>query len=513
MKKAFILAVLVCSCCSPRLWAQKTKNRQEDEKVKMQHAQIGITEDPAASYKRTTHPGAQWYPRAGFGMFIHWGISSVKELDLSWPMMAGTQIGWSAHKPSQDSMDRYFAAADFFAGHRCKLNGTCLTPNQYWEQAKDFKPASCDPDQWVKLAKEAGMQYVVLTTRHHDGFALWPSKYGDYNTRNYLGGRDFVKEFVTACRKYGLKVGLYYSGPDWYFNREFQSFLYYGIGRDYQHVPSVDASLKARTTVKTVPEQQRHYEKVAAYIKGQVEELLTNYGRIDMIWFDGAPNIPKGNAAWKHCITMDRIHELQPGIVVSPRFFGYGDYKTLEGDKSLPSVKQPDWAELCATIADPGWGYTRAPLKSAAYVLNQLAVCRSNNTNFLLNFGPTKEGVFSAGMISRLHEIAAWMKVNHAAVTGTHALGDQEQASVPAAARGRHRYLFVMPAVPDKLKAPALPLAPETVTFKTTGAVAAIKLLGKNVPVAYTAKDGIVTIRIPAGIRSRNGDVVDLLLK
>ena len=87
------------------------------------------------------------------------------------------------------------------------------------------------------MAKEAGMTYVVLRTRHHDGFALWPSKFGDFNTKNYMGGRDIVKEYVTACRKYGLKVGLYYSGPDWYFNREFQNFLYYGIARYYKNVP------------------------------------------------------------------------------------------------------------------------------------------------------------------------------------------------------------------------------------------------------------------------------------
>jgi len=512
MKKVLFLYALIFFGCSLQVRAQKN-NPKEDERVKMEHAQIGITEDTRAAYKRTANPGAQWYPQAGLGMFIHWSISSVKELDLSWPMMAGTQIGWSSKKPSQDSIDRFIAAGDFFAGHRCKLNGTCLTPNQYWEQAKAFKPASCDADQWVKWAKAAGMQYVVLTTRHHDGFALWPSKYGSFNTRNYLDGRDFVKEFVTACRKYGLKIGLYYSGPDWYFNKDYQNFLYYGIGRDYQRIPSVDADLRVRTTVKTDAEKQEHYEAVAAYIKGQVEELLTNYGKIDMIWFDGSADIPKGNDAWKRCITMERIHELQPGIVVSPRFFGYGDYKTLEGDKSLPVEKQAGWAELCATIAEPGWGYTRAPLKSAAYVLNQLAVCRSNNANLLLNFGPTKEGVFSGEMISRLQEIAAWMNVNQAAVTGAHALDDHEQASVPATARGNHRYLFVMPPVPGKLKAPLLPLKAETVTIKATGTVKSVELLGKKAPLTYTIKEGVIIIQVPAALRSQNGDVVDVLLK
>lgn len=497
---------------SAALYGKGFAQSKEADRIKMEHAQIGIVEDRNSSYQHTTHPDAQWYPQAGLGMFIHWSIASVKELDLSWPMMAGTQIGWSSKKPSQDSVDKFIAAGDFFAGHRCKVDGSCITPNQYWAMAKDFNPRSFDPDSWVKLAKEAGMEYVVLTTRHHDGFALWPSKYGDFNTKNYLGGRDFVKEFVAACRKYGVKIGLYYSGPDWYFNREYQSFLYYGIGRDYTNVPSIDANLQVRTTERTEAEKQKHYEEVAAYLKGQVEELLTNYGKIDMIWFDGGPDIPKGNIAREHTITMERIHQLQPGIVVSPRFFGYGDYKTLEGDKALPKNKQDDWAELCATIADPGWGYTKAPLKSTAYVLDQLAVCRSNNANLLLNFGPTKEGVFSNEMISRLQEIASWMKVNKVAITGTKTLDSGEQSSVPATMSGKHRYLFVMPDVSNKFK-PTFPAGITTITFTTDKMVKHIGVLGKAQKVNYTMNGGVVTIQLPAAMRSVNGDVIAIELK
>lgn len=512
MKNSICLLIVAASFCTVSNLFAQNKTQTEADRVKMEHAQIGIDDSQVKAYKHTTDPGAQWYPKAGFGMFIHWSISSVRELDLSWPMMAGTQIGWSAKKPSQDSINKFIAAGDFFAGHHCELNNSCITPSEYWALAEKFDPKSCDPDTWVKLAKEAGMEYVVLTTRHHDGFALWPSKYGDFNTKNYLHGRDFVREFVTACRKYGLKIGLYYSGPDWHFNREFQSFMYYGVSRDYKNIPSIDADLHVRTTKKTEAEKQQHYEKVAAYLKGQVEELLTNYGKIDMIWFDGGPDIPQGNIARKHTITMERIHQLQPGIVVSPRFFGYGDYKTLEGDKSLPKTKQGDWAELCATIADPGWGYTKAPLKSSAYVLNELAVCRSNNANLLLNFGPTKEGVFSNEMISRLHDIASWMKINKVAITGTQTLDSTELASVPATVSGNHRYLFVMPDVRNKFKSQALP-AETTITFKSARPVKRIGMLGKTEEMKYAVNDGIVTIQIPPNIRSVNGDVVDIELK
>jgi alpha-L-fucosidase len=511
--KLFLIILLAFSFLTNEKTNAQNKKQTEADRVKMEHAAIGIDDSQPITYKHTTNPDAQWYPEAGFGMFIHWSIASVKEIDLSWPMMAGTQIGWSSKKPSQDSINRFIANGDFFAGHKCEQDNSCITPNQYWAMAKDFDPKNCNTDTWVKLAKVAGMKYVVFTTRHHDGFAMWPSKYGDFNTKNYLGGRDFVKEFVTACRKYGLKVGLYYSGPDWHFNRDFQSFMYYGVGRDYANVPSIDANLHVRTSEKTEAEKQQHYEDVAAYLKGQVEELLTNYGKIDMIWFDGGPDIPKGNIAREHTITMEEIHKMQPGIVVSPRFFGYGDYKTLEGDKSVPKTKQDGWTELCATIASPGWGYTKAPLKSTAYVLNQLADCRSNNANLLLNFGPTKEGVFSNEMMSRLNGIAAWMKVNKVAISDTHVLDAGEDASVPATAKEQHRYLFVMPTVKNIIKQPVLPLTAKDITFKTPHLIESIKMLGKDTKINYEENNGIVTIHVPEEIRSINGDVLDVKLK
>jgi len=510
INKILINAILAAICLP--VAAQQKNTKAEEDAVKMEHAQIGIVDDTKSGYKHTTNPGAQWYPEAGFGMFIHWDIASVKEVDLSWPMMAGTQIGWKNPKPDSATVAKYIKGGDFFAGHHCETDGSCLTPNQYWAMAKDFNPKQFDPDTWVRLAKEAGMKYVVFTTRHHDGFAMWPSKYGDFNTKNYLAGKDFVRPYVEACRKYGLKVGLYYSGPDWHFNGDFQDFMYYGVGRNYPNVPRLDANLHVRTDVKTDAQKQQHYEEVAAYIKGQVKELLTNYGKIDMIWFDGAPDIPKGNVAWQHCITMDEIHKLQPGIVVSPRFFGYGDYKTLEGDKSLPKAKLDNWAELCATIAEPGWGYTKAPLKTTAYVMNELAMCRANNANLLLNFGPTKDGVFSDAMVSCLHEIATWMKVNTVAVNNTHPLDEAEQASVPAVASGKHRYLFVMPDVNNKLKPATTPLPATSVTFKTPGQVKSVGILGKNNKINYAANNGQLTIQVPGDARSVDGSVIDIEL-
>ncbi len=484
--------------------AQKNDSKKDEDRVKMEHAQIGIMEDAASGYKQSTHPSAQWFAGAGFGMFIHWSISSIREIDLSWPMMAGTQIGW---RPSNNKMDsaevrKIIQSGDYFMGHACKKDNSCLTPNEYWEQSKYFQPTKYNPEEWARAAKAAGMTYMVFTARHHDGFAMWPSKYGDFSTKNYMSGKDLVKPYVEACRKYGLKVGLYYSGPDWHFNREFQSFMYYGVSRDYKNVPSLDANLQARKTVKTDAEKQAHYYRVAEYIKGQVEELLTNYGKIDMIWFDGGPDIPRGNIAWDKCISMKRIHELQPGIVVSPRFFGYGDYKTYEGDAKLPTDIQKQWAELCVTIAKSGWGYTKHPLKTVETVLKQLILCRSRNTNYLLNFGPTKEGIFSEKMNQKLDSIAAWMKINGQSLVNCRALNPDETVSVPATSKNNHRYLFLFSD--NKVS---------EIQMKTTSEIKQVTMLANKKKIIITSKAGITTIPLTTVQRTALVDVIDVELK
>jgi len=502
MRRIIILFTILISFFV--LKAQKNNSTNEDDRVKMEHAQIGIHEDSKSGYKQSTHPDAQWFANAGFGMFIHWSIASVREIDLSWPMMAGTQIGWRAANNKMDSTEvrKIIDSGDYFSGHACKKDNSCLTPNEYWEQAKYFKPTGYNPEEWAKAAKAAGMTYMVFTARHHDGFAMWPSKFGDFNTKNYMSGMDLVKPYVDACRKYGLKVGIYYSGPDWHFNREFQSFMYYGVSRDYKNIPSLDANLQARKTVKTDAEKQAHYYEVAEYIKGQVEELLSNYGKIDMIWFDGGPDIPKGNIAWSKCISMKRIHELQAGIVVSPRFFGYGDYKTYEGDAKLPTDVQKQWAELCVTIAKSGWGYTKNPLKSVETVLRQLILCRSRNTNYLLNFGPTKEGIFSEKMNLELDTIARWMKINGQSLINCSALNMDETASVPATSKNKHRYLFLFH---DNNSS--------EIQLKTSSEIKQLTLLADKKKIQTSFRDGLYTIPLASVHRTELVDVIDVELR
>ena len=320
--------------------------------VQDEHALNGVSSTKPGSH--TMNPDAQWYPDAGLGLFIHWGISSVKAMNISWPMIPGRAL---AKKRITDPAERERIIRE----DDWNLNGKKpeITPNQYWEMAMNFNPQKYDPDKWLKAAKAAGFTYAVLTTRHHEGLSLWPSTYDDFNTKNYLGGRDFLKDYVEACRKNGLKVGFYYSPPDWHFDRDYMNFLYHGAAKLNPEFPSLDADLKPRKTSHSKEEIAKHQAAYAALVNGQVEELLTRYGKIDLLWFDGKPSAGKNPI-----ISQERIRELQPGIVINPRLHGHGDFVTLERNLTIEKPVQ-GWAEFCNTWTTC-WAHMNIPFRAPA---------------------------------------------------------------------------------------------------------------------------------------------------
>ena len=192
------------------------------------------------------HAIPSWFEHASLGMFVHWGISSVDASgELSWGMMR--------EQPGPDS------------------------PEEYFNQAGRFNPDAYDPDEWILAAKNAGMEYAVLTTKHHDGFAMWPSEYGDFHTGEYIGGRDFVGEFVDACRRHGMKVGFYFSLTDWHHPS------WPAVARS-----EVDElrSFTSRTRPVADTQELRRLEQYYSFTTGQIRELLCRYGQIDLLWFD-----------------------------------------------------------------------------------------------------------------------------------------------------------------------------------------------------------------------------------
>jgi len=360
-----------------------------------------------------THPGAAWFPDAAFGLFIHWGISAADgNYDLSWGMM----------KRKPHSIDERVGYYGVFTVTRP------VPPNVYWARAKEFDAKNYNPDKWLSAAKKAGIEYAVLTTRHHDGFALWPSKYGDFNTKTHLGGRDLVREYVDACRRNGLKVGFYYSPPDWYMEREWMNYsLEEGVFLDADWNP---------VEPRVIPLEEKR--KIREYNRNQVEELLTEYGQIDLLWFDCVYG--------SDCIPLSRIRELQPGIVVNNRGRAKGDFLSAD-EGSFPKERHDGMWDYCDVFsADTGaWGYLNHEVYNpSGWVLENLAKTRSWSGNFLINAGPDAHGEMPAVYYDRMAELAGWMKQNGESVkkaSGTDFW--PERCNVPVTRNGKTLFLHV----------------------------------------------------------------------
>jgi alpha-L-fucosidase len=468
--------------------------------VQAEHSDIGVTASKTANAVHTQNPDAQWYPEAGFGLFIHWGISSVKAMNISWPMIPGRALA-KQHITNSVEREHIIRESDW------NLNGKPpeVTPNQYWAMAKDFNPQKYDPDKWLKAAKEAGFTYVVLTTRHHEGFALWPSAYGNFDTKNFMGGRDLLKDYVEACRRNGLKVGFYYSPPDWNFDRDYMSFLYGGARKLNPELPSLDADLKPRTTSHTKEEIAKHQAEYAALVNGQIEELLARYGKIDVLWFDGKPS-----AGDNKIISQERIRELQPGIVMNPRLHGSGDFITYERTLGTDKIAT-GWAEFCNTWTT-GWSHQNIPFRAPGYVLGQLATCRSLHVNYLLGVGPMATGEFCDGIYENMTSVAGWMKRNGASVKAVQPLPTGESASVPATASGSTRYLFALPQFKDggTYEKDLQPATDLTLKLNGVGKPAKVTLMGDGSPLSYDYSGATVTVQLPAAKRTKSVDVVQV---
>ena len=474
----------------------------DKDTVSAEHGMIGGQENLNADASHTGDPGAQWYPDAGFGLFLHWGICSVRGMNISWSMIPGRAL--AKRRLSPDELARVIKEQDW------NLNGQPpeITPNEYWSMANDFNPREYDPNKWCTAAKAAGFGYVVLTTKHHEGFAQWPSAFGNFNTKNFMGGKDLVKDYVQACRDNNLKAGLYFSGPDWHFDREYMSFLYGGAYRQNPTLPKLDADLKPRVGRKSPDEISAHQKEFAALVKGQIEELLTRYGKIDLIWFDGKPAIPNPAEA----IPMSRIRELQPSIVVNGRLHGHGDFFTYE--RTMPRTKTVrGWAELC----DPwtgAWPYTTGEhYRSNAWVLGELCRCRALGINLLLGIGPMSNGDLAAAAYENMAILAGWMTNHRVAVGAVNPLDAAESASVPASAKGATRYLYAIPEFDGgNTDADMQPVADVKLTLKGVAKPTAVTLLGDSQPIDFDYSDGLISVRLPAARRNKLVDVVAIQL-
>jgi alpha-L-fucosidase len=343
-----------------------------------QHEIIGVPKSLGKDLQRP--PATDWFYKGGLlGLFIHYGISTVRaEGDISWGMMDRTP--WD------------------------EPNNYTITPREYWEQARSFNPVKFDPDNWMRAIKDAGFAYAVLTTRHHDGFSLWPSDYGYFNTKNYMGGRDLVGEYIEACRKHGIRVGLYYSPPDWFLERYYMSFLY--GSKDPVHYPGrrpAGLDLEPLDEVPVMPPALR--ADIDAYVNNQIRELLTRYGKIDILWGDGyLPDKSK-------CISVEEIFSLQPEIIINDRMHGIGYCSQFEC--VLPEKKPEGFFEHCDIwMENCGWAYMNrcTGYRSAQWVYDSYKVCKNWGGNMLINVGPRSDGTLPDIFYQRVKELKALLE-------------------------------------------------------------------------------------------------------
>lgn len=324
-----------------------------------------------------------WWRDARFGLFIHWGLYSVP---------AGE---WNGE-----------------TNHEVWIRESAQIPLQTYDAfASEFNPVKFDADKWVTIARDAGVKYIVITSKHHDGFALFNSGQTNFDIMSTPFRRDILKELADACAKQNMTLCFYYSILDW-------------------HHPDY---LPRRKWETDRPDGNADFRRYVSYMKNQLNELLTNYGKVGVLWFDG-----EWESTWTHDQGEDLyryLRHLQPDLIINNRVDKgrrdnagmtsdssfYGDFGTPEQEipaKGLPGV---DW-ESCMTMND-SWGYKKNDdnWKSSADLIQKLVDIASKGGNFLLNVGPTSEGLFPDSSISRLENIGAWMKVNGESINGTEA--------------------------------------------------------------------------------------------
>jgi len=304
----------------------------------------------APSYRERT----AWFHRARFGLFIHWGLYSLLE-----------RGEWVMHHER-------------------------IPRGEYAKLADRFNPQKFDPDAWAGLAREAGMKYMVMTTRHHDGFCLFDSGVSDFTSTRTAAGRDFIAEYVKACRRARLKVGFYYSLLDWRFPGYFEG-------------------------PKKNPES---FQAMVKQVHDQVRELLSNYGKIDIMWYDGDWLPPyrgldeEPAKLWQSRKLNAMVRKLQPHIILNNRAGLPGDLDTPE-QRVTASRAGRAW-ESCMTMGDSrGWGYVRnnPNFKPAAQLIQNLVMAAAGEGNYLLNIGPKPDGTVRKEELERLRALGKFMKV------------------------------------------------------------------------------------------------------
>lgn len=412
----------------------------------------------------------EWFQDLKFGLFMHWGAYSQWGCIESWPLIEEDK--WARPDDLKAWTDRDKDMERF--------------KRDYWALPKTFNPARFKPEAWVKAAREAGMKYYVFTTKHHDGFSMFDTRLTDYritapdcpfhtNTRSNV-----VKEVFKAFRKEGFGIGAYFSKADWH--------------SPYYWIPNAPA--RTRNPNYDTLQHPETWGKFVEFVHGQIEELMTGYGPIDILWLDaGQVRPPQQDIQMDRLAAMARRH--QPGLIIVDRTVGgkYENYRTPE--QEVPEKPLPYIWETCMTMGDQ-WSFKpNDQYKSTHKLIHLLVDIVAKGGNFLLNIGPQPEGELPAEALSRLKEIGAWMQINEEAIYGTRPIAPYKEGPVAFTCKGQNVYaIYLNPSENDPL--------PTKITLESLKPRPAskVRVLGYREDLSWnTAQNGFTTIEIPVSLR------------
>ena len=382
----------------------------------------------------------KWWQDAKFGMFIHWGLYAIPAKG-EWHMFNDK-----------------------------------VPAGEYAKYADEFNPQKFDAKEWAEIAKAAGMKYMVLTARHHDGFALWDSRssFNNYTSMQHAAKRDFISEYTVACRKAGIKTGIYYSPMDWRFEGYF------------------DPRNKFSNALQ-----------MSNQCQDQIRELLSNYGQIDVLWFDGGWLSHKGADKdgawlWQPLNIIEMARGLQPNLIMSSRMGWKGDFQSDEGGGDVTgNVRAEPW-EKCLNLNEVSWGYsTKQNLMPFERAIKMLVNVVFRNGNVLLNVGPDKDGQIPETHVARLKEIGQWLNQYGESIYETHGGPFQPVDNVYGSTfHGKNVYIHILKTKAGSLQIP--PISNKLVAFKC--------LTGEKVNVKQSEKGISITV-------GTNTNLTDIIVK